>query len=223
MEKISPKGKVIYQDNFQDLANWHAEGLVHGVSLLKPGVMRLDCTGSEQGEIGCMAFCKTDFPDNICLEYNIYVEEKNGLAITFLAMQGLNGEDAIDGVPFRKGLFREYVGRKAATRSYHVSISRYNDKAQHTGVSNWRRNPGAHLMAQADDLCKEIQRPYRIAIIKKGPLLQLQVDDRFASGFDDPQDIEGDIPRKGKIGFRLIGAKAIARISNLKVTLVDPE
>ena len=215
---IVPRGEVLFQEEFIYLDNWHPEGAVSGVSISEPGTMRLDCTGSKQGGVGCMSFCRKDFPDSICIEYDLYVEEKNGLVITFVAMQGLGGEDAITGVPAREGYFKDYIGEDASTRSYHVSLSRYGDDATHTGVSNWRRNPGLHLMGQGDDPCKEINKWYHVAIVKIGPTLQLQVDGKFASGFTDPDSLPDRIPSGGKVGFRAIGSKAIARISNFKVT-----
>ncbi len=218
MEKIIPKGEVLFEDDFENLDKWHPEGLVAGVALLEKGILRLDCSGSEQGGLGCMAFCNEDFPDSICLEFDFYMEEKNGLVLVFCGMKGLNGQDAITGVPQRKGMFDEYTGENALIRSYHVSISRYDDNGSHTGVSNWRRNPGLHLMAQGSDFCKEIRKKYHIAIIKAGPGCQLQVDGIVASGFTDPQTLADEIPTSGKVGFRAIGRKAIARISNFKVT-----
>ena len=221
MKKIIPKGKIIFEDYFQNLDNWHPEGFIECVTRLAPGNMRLDCSGSEQGGLGCMAFCKTDFPDSICIEFDFCMEEKNGLVIVFCGMMGLNGEDAVTGVPQRKGLFDEYTNKDAVIRSYHVSISRYDDNGIHTGVSNWRRNPGLHLMAQGEDHCKEIQKKYHVVIIKAGPTCQLWVDGKFASGFTDPQTLPDKIPTTGKVGFRAIGNKAIARISNFKATVLD--
>ncbi len=218
MEKIVPAGKVLYEDGFQDLRNWHLEGLREGVSLSGDGQMRLDCSGSKQGGVGCMAFCTREFPDDICVEYDLFVEEKNGLVITFVAMRGLGGEDAIAGVPPRAGVFDDYVGPDASTRSYHCSVSRYDDSGAHTGVSNWRRNPGLHLMAQGRDVCEEIRRAYHVAIVKSGPSCQLQVDGAVASGFTDPGQIPDEIPSGGKVGFRLIGARAVATFSRFTVT-----
>jgi len=218
MKKITSKGEVLFTDNFENLDNWHPEGLIEGLTLLKPGIMRLDCSGSEQGGLGCMAFTKMDFPDSICIEFDFYMEENNGLLLIFSGLKGLNGEDAITGVPPRKGIFGEYTGKDALIRSYHVSISRYDDSGTHTGVSNWRRNPGLHLMAQGEDYCKKIRSKYHIAVVKAGPTCQLQVDGKVASGFIDLQTFLDEIPTSGKIGFRVIGKKAIARISNFKVT-----
>jgi hypothetical protein len=208
---------LIYKDNFENLDNWHFEGLVDGVTNPELGIMRLDCSGSRQGGVGCMAFCKKDFPDNIRLEYDFFAEEKNGLVITFIAMKGRNGADAITGVPKRTGIFADYIDKNASTRSYHVSLSRYEDNAEHTGLSNWRRNPGIHLMAQGQDPCRQIHKWYHVAIVKRGPTCNLFVDGKLASGFTDPQQIEDQIPTDGKIGFRAIGSKAIFKISNFKV------
>lgn len=221
MKKIEPRGKVLFSDTFINLRNWHLEGAVKGVTIVRPGAMRLDCSGSRQGGQGCMAFSKLDFPDNICIEYDLVMEQQNGLIITFIGMKGVKGADAITGVPKRKGIFKEYVGKKASTRSYHVSVSRYDDKGKHTGVSNWRRNPGLNLMGSGKDPCKKAGTTYHVAIIKKGPLLQLQVDGKVASGFRDPGKLPGPIPTVGKIGFRTIGSRAIARISNFKVTALE--
>ncbi len=218
MEKIIPRGRLIYQDRFDDLGNWHLEGLIEGASIVEPNVIRLDCTGSRQGGPGCMAFCRNDFPDGICVEYDLFVEQNNGLVITFVGMRGLRGQDAISGVPARSGVFDDYVGDSATTRSYHCSVSRYDDQGRHTGVSNWRRNPGLHLMAQGPDLCKQIRRSYHVAIIKSGPTCELQVDGQVATGFVDPQELPDEIPTAGKVGFRVIGARAVARLADFKVT-----
>jgi hypothetical protein len=219
--KIVPQGQTLLVEDFENLDRWHLEGFTKGISLLENGELRLDCTGSQQGGIGVHAFLKQDLPDNICLEYDLFTEEKNGLILTFLGFQGVNGEDAIAGVPPRSGKFIDYTGKNATTRSYHLSLSRYNDKGEHTGVSNWRRNPGLNLVGQGSDPCKKIGKTYHIAIIKQGPLCQLQVDGKVISGFVDETKSSGLIPRGGKIGFRVIGAKAIVHISNLHVAALE--
>src|SRR5688572_4562533 len=128
---------MLLDERFHNFDRWHLEGLTRGVSL-RDRALRLACEGSRQGAEGVMAFCRQDFPDNIAIEYDLLVENHNGLLITFVAMAGVNGEDAITGVPARRGVFDDYVGEKASTRSYHVSICRYDDAGKHTGVSNWR-------------------------------------------------------------------------------------
>jgi hypothetical protein len=208
--------QCLFQDGFNDLTNWHLDG-TQAVSIPQPGVMRLDCTGSRQGGVGCMAFCRTDFPDPIAVMYDLLVHQSNGLVITFLAMRGLNGEDMITGLPPRQGIFGDYVAEDARLRSYHVSVSRYDDAGEHTGVSNWRRNPGCHLMAQGPDLCRRIGRRYAIRIEKDGPRLALFVDGQPGASFTDPLDLPDAMPSEGKVGFRAIGSKVIADIAHVRV------
>ena len=216
---IEDKTHKIYEDNFQNLDNWHHEGV--GI-LAQPdsNVMQLNCVGSGQGKVGCMAFCRKDFSDNICIEYDLKVLTTAGLMITFIACQGRNGEDMLTELPERKGSFADYVYNENL-RCYHVSLSRYNDDGIHTGVSNWRRNPGLFLMAEQPDLCKQPNKWYHITIIKKTRLLKMVVDGTVAGGFIDLNEIPEPLPISGKIGFRAIGHNVLAQIRNFKVSLIE--
>lgn len=216
---VVPKGKVLYEDRFANLDNWHHEGIGQ-LAAPEPGILELDCVGSKQGAEGCMAFCKTDFPDNICIEYDLRALTNKGLVITFVAAQGRHGEDIITGLPKRQGVFADYI-HNPGLRCYHVSVSRYDDKGEHTGVSNWRRNPGIFLMAQQQDLCKAYNTWYNIAIVKQGKLLQLAVNGEPAGGFIDRDEIPEPIPTAGKIGFRSIGADVRVQFRAFKVTALE--
>jgi len=216
-ELIEPQGEVLFQDDFTTgLDHWHHEGAGR-IHVPEPGTLRIECIGSRQGGAGCQAFCRRDFPDGIAVEYDLLVERSNGLVITFVAMRGLEGEDMIEDLPPRPGVFADYTGADARMRSYHVSVSRYNDAGEHTGVSNWRRNPGLHLAGQGDDLCKEIGRRYSVRIVKDGPHCQLGVDGRLAHEFTDPDELPDEIPSGGKVGFRAIGSEVIAEIGDFRV------
>ena len=208
--------QVLFEDDFATLERWHLEG-IGAVTLPEPGTMRLDCTGGAQGGAGCMAFCREDFPDGIAVEYDLLVRQSNGLVITFVAMRGLNGEDMIADLPPRAGMFDDYVAADAPMRSYHVSVSRYNDAGQHTGVSNWRRNPGLHLMGQGEDLCKETGNTYHIRIEKDGPRCALFVNGQAGPAFVDPDELSDALPTAGKVGFRAIGSKVIAEVRSFRV------
>jgi hypothetical protein len=214
---VAMQSGVLFQERFDNLDRWHLEGKAEGASIVPGGQLRLDCK-SKMGQEGVMAFCRRDFPDNIAIEYDFLCEKHNGLFITFLAMKGVNGEDAITGVPPRAGTFEDYTGEHASTRSYHVSICRYEDDGSHTGVSNWRRNPGLHLMVSGPDLCQQAGRTYHVKIIKRGPHCRVEVDGLAGAAFTDPQTLPGPIPTAGKFGFRAIGADAIFRVWNVKVT-----
>ncbi|NCU33116.1 MAG: DUF1961 family protein [Candidatus Moranbacteria bacterium] len=218
-EFIFPKGKILYEDNFTNFNNWHHEGIGKLVQN-ETGIMQLDCIGSKQGAEGCNVFCRKDFPDNICIEYDMKALSKKGLLITFIAAKGRKGEDIISELPARKGIFADYIHNENM-RSYHVSISRYDDNGKHTNTSNWRRNPGLLMMAQQEDLCKEIEKWYHIAIVKKGKLLQMSVNNKTSGGFIDKDEIPEPIPSDGKVGFRIIGADVVVQIKNFKVTALE--
>ena len=205
--------RVLFEDKFKNLDNWHLEGLKEGISV-KDGELRLDCK-SKMGMHGAMAFCKQDFPDNIAIEYDFIVEQHNGLFITLIAMTDVNGGDALKVNPPRTGIFEDYYN---GTRSYHVSICRYEDSGEHTGVSNWRRNPGLHLMVSGKDLCQETGKKYHVKITKRGGRCKVEVDGQGGAEFTDPEKLPGPIPVGGKFGFRAIGARAVFRVSNVKVT-----
>jgi hypothetical protein len=219
---IEAKGKVLYEDKFATITNWHHEGIGR-IASPGPNMMQLDCVGSKQGDRGCMAFCRSDFPDNIQIEYEMRALTNRGLLITFLAAQGRHGEDIITGLPKRQGVFADYIANPDL-RCYHVSVSRYDDKGVHTGVSNWRRNPGIFMMAQQHDLCKVPNTWYHIVIVKKGKLLQMAVNGELAGGFIDRDEIPEPIPGGGKIGFRTIGSDVRVQIRSLQVKAltIDP-
>ena len=221
---LDPKGKLLFEETFDNLDAWrHEGGGVMKLDVKEPGTLRLECVGSGQGKTGAMAFCLRDFPDGIALEYDLKVLTRNGLVITFVATRGSRGEDMFDpSQPKRKGVFADYVRNKRLV-SYHVSVSRYDDKGKHTGQSNWRRNPGLHMMKSGPDLCREIKRWYRIRIVKDGGHCQLGVDGKLAHEFRDPGTLKTPLPTAGKIGFRAIGSEVRARIRNLRVIALRPE
>ena len=72
-------------------------------------------------------------------------------------------------------------------------------------------------MAQGPDLCREIGRTYHIRIEKDGPRCALFVDGEPGPAFTDPQTLPGKIPAAGKVGFRAIGTKVVADVSNFRV------
>lgn len=213
---VRAQGETLYRDDFSALNNWHHEG-TGDLTQPEVGVMQLNCIGSRQGRAGCMAFCQTDFPDNICIHYSMRALTNRGLLITFIAARGRHGEDMLTELPEREGIFADYI-LNPHLRCYHVSVSRYDDTGTHTGVSNWRRNPGIFMMGQQNDLCKVPNTWYDVAIVKRGPLLQMAVNGELAGGFIDRDDIPEPIPSQGKIGFRSIGADVRVQIRDLRVT-----
>ncbi|MHC4873944.1 MAG: DUF1961 family protein [Planctomycetota bacterium] len=215
----------LYSDNFENLDNWHHEG-TGTVELLGGRGMKMDCSGSVQGGPGCMAFFRPTLPDCISYEYDIKILSQGGLVINYIAIRGLGGEDLIedmDKLPLRTGIMANYFAKQWGLQSYHVSFSRFNDKAEHTGESNWRRNPGSLLCAQGNDYCTEIGKNYHVKVVKEKGHCQLWVDNKYCSGFIDRNEGSYSIPDTGKFGFRVIGSDVKAEIRNFNVSALDPQ
>ena len=189
------------------------------------GGMRLHCLGSQQGREGCMAFFRPDLPDLVAYEYDLTIRSQGGLVINYLAIRGMRGEDMIadaDKLKPRTGIMGNYFATRWGLQSYHVSVSRFNDKGEHSGTCNWRRNPGMVLVGHGMDLVTEIDRTFHIRITKDQGHCQLYVDGVHAHGFVDRDTARGPIPDTGKFGFRLIGSDVMADIEHFRVYKLKP-
>jgi len=219
-----PLLEQIHADDFtgSDGGLWHHEG-IGGIERRGDGVMSLACVGSVQGSQGCMAFFRPTLPDQVCIEYTLTVLSHGGLVINYIALRGVNGEDAIadrDRLEPRTGIMANYYARRWGLQSYHVSVSRFNDAGEHTGTCNWRRNPGCLIMAHGFDAVRELHRPYRVTLIKDAGHLALFVDGQHLHGFIDRDTRRGPIPDEGKFGFRLIGSDVAAEVGNFRVSRI---
>jgi hypothetical protein len=215
----------LHADRFADTSNWFHEG-VGEIVRLPEGGMRLHCFGSRQGGEGCMAFFRPTLPDGMAVEYGIVVHSHGGLVINFLGIRGRGGEDMIedrDKLRPRTGVFADYVGDGSDLQSFHVSFSRFNDKGEHTGTSNWRRNPGLLLVGHGTDRVTEIGRRFHIRVTKDFCHCQMFVDGAFAHACIDRDSARFPVPDTGKFGFRLIGSDVKADIFDFRVYKIDSD
>jgi hypothetical protein len=214
---------LLHADDFADFAQWHHEG----IGRFEPapgGGLRLHCFGSKMGAEGCMAFFRPTLPDHVAIEYDLTVRSHGGMVLNYLAIRGLDGEDLIDDrdrLPPRRGIMSDYYARDRGLQSYHFSISRFGDDGKHTQTSNWRRNPGGLLVGHGIDPAQEINRTYRIRIVKDYGACQLFVDGSFAHGFVDHATHPLPIPDTGKFGLRLIGTDVQADIARFRVWRIE--
>lgn len=210
----------LHADDFENFENWHHEG-IGALERAPEGGMRLHCFGSKQGAAACMAFFRPNLPDQVAFEYDVNVRSHGGLLINYIAMRGLNREDLIKdtprALPERAGIMANYYHRKWGLQSYHVSFSRFGDNGEHTGTSNWRRNPGGLMMGHGVDPCKELDHTYHIRITKDAGHLQFFCDGVFAHGFIDRDILRLPIPDAGKFGFRAIGSDVMVDVSHFRV------
>ena len=212
--------ELLHSDELSgDFAQWHHEGI--GQIFPGPqGGMRLCLIGSRQSREGCMAFFRPTLPDQVAIEYDLTIRSHGGLMINYLAIRGIDGEDMIADagkLPPRTGIMADYWSRKRGLQSYHVSFSRFDDRSQHTGTCNWRRNPGCYLVAHGADPVNELNRRYRIRLVKDAGHCALYVDGACAHGFVDRDTRRGPVPDSGKFGFRLIGADVLADVERFCV------
>lgn len=217
--------QLLHADDFAGgFDQWHHEG-VGAIAAAPGGGMRLHCHGSRQGQEGCMAFFRPTLPDSVAWEYDLAVRTHGGLIINYLAMHGLNGEDLIadaDKLEPRTGIMANYFSTVWGLQSYHLSISRFNDDGIHTGTCNMRRNPGCFLMAHGMDKVMDLNRWFRIRVIKDQGHVQLFVDGEHVLGFVDRDDRQFPIPDHGKFGFRLIGSDVLADVRDFRVWKIKP-
>ena len=217
-----PNLDLLHRDDFANTDSWFHEG--GGFMERAPEAIRLRCVSSKQGDVGCMAFFRPTLPDQIAVEYDLVVRSHGGLAINYIACRGMRGEDLIEErnkLPPRTGIMANYWADKWGLQSYHVSISRFNDKGVHTQTSNWRRNPGALLVGHGTDPAQEMNRKYRIRLTKDHGHCQLFVDGMFAHGLVDHATQHGPIPDTGKFGFRLIGSDVTVDVSAFRVYRIE--
>jgi hypothetical protein len=220
-----PNQERLHADDFANFAAWFHEGAGR-IERAPDGGMRLRCFGSKQGAEGCMAFFRPTLPDDVAIEYDLIVRSHGGLMINYLACRGLRGEDLIEDrakLPPRTGIMANYWAEQWGLQSYHVSISRFDDRGRHTETSNWRRNPGALLVGHGTDPVTELNRKYRVRVTKSHGSCQLFVDGVFAHGFVDHATQRGPIPDTGKFGFRLIGSDVTVDVSSFRVYRIARE
>ena len=218
--------ELIHQDDFNDFSAWHHEGIGE-IAPAPDGGMRLHCHGSAQGGRGCMAFFRETLPDQIAVEYDVIIRSHGGLLINYLAIRGLNREDLIRDagkmLPERSGIMANYYDRKWGLQSYHVSVSRFDDRGRHSGTSNWRRNPGSLLVGHGLDPCSELNRSYHIRITKDEGACQFFADGVYAHSSLDRDVLRYPIPDYGKFGFRVIGADVMVDVANFRVYRIPPD
>lgn len=221
---------TIRHENQQEIYSTnYAHDFVHeGVGVLDANPLSgldLSCSNTVHGGEGCMAFYKNALPDRIAIEFDLTLHATQGILVFYLAMRGIHGEDLLkdaNRLPPRTGLMSNYYSPTWALQSYHVSVCRYNDKGKHTGTSNWRRNPGGHLVGHGDDPVKRLLHPYHIRLTKDVGSCQLFVDDHFSHAFIDHSSQWGPPPDHGHFGIRLCGPDIRCTVEHFTVSRIKP-
>ncbi|MFB3892676.1 MAG: DUF1961 family protein [Phycisphaerae bacterium] len=202
------KEKLVFEDNFKDMANWVAEG-PHTVEV-KDGKLYVK-TVQDDRNVGQYVWCRRELPDDFRVEFDVTPLSRSGFFLVFFCVQGVKGEDILG-----KDLFEGYMSwkswkpyydwdkytsaanRKAhhqsRIRCYHASYRR-NEQAN----CNLRKNPGLNLVKSSNiDALLPQDKPAHVVLTKAGPRITLVVNDKPFMDWTDP-----DAPYKGgRFGFR---------------------
>lgn len=230
MQHIQP-GDLIYSNPLacpSDIEGWRMEG--DGAVSFPMRRMRMENTRDpEEGQkANIVHWCPENLPDNVVISWDFHPIREPGLAILFFSAQGRGGEDVFDpALAERDGQYNKY--HSGDINALHVSYFRRkhpNERAFQT--CNLRKSHGFHLVAQGADPLPSVpdaQPPYRIEIVKAGPLVAFSIGQgkRCIESFRWTDDGEswGPVLDGGKVGFRQM-APLIAEYANLEVRAASP-
>lgn len=215
-------GEPIYTNPLacpEDIASFRLEG--QAVITFPRGRMRMEnALASNLGQkANYVLWCEKDFPSDVCIEWDFMPIREPGLCILFFSAMGKNGEDLFDpALQVRTGEYPLY--HHGDINAFHVSYFRRkepDERAFHT--CNLRKSYGFHLVAQGGDPmpdADECTQPYRMALIKKGPVVSFYCNELEIFRFVDDGQTYGPTLGGGKIGFRQL-APLIAEYANLAV------
>ena len=214
--------EILYENNFANdeaLNDFILEGSAH-ISV-KDGALRMqNALDPSLGQTAnFVLWNKRDFPDKISVEWDFYVLEDPGLAMTFFSARGVNGEDIFDpALPKRTGRYEMYYD--GGINAYHISYYRRNDaESKAFNTCNLRKSKGFYLVCQGGDPIPSINdliNPYRIKIIKYEKHIIFYINDLEVFHFIDDGAAYGRVHAGGKIGFRQM-APLVAEYRNLRI------
>ena len=212
-DSTAAPGRPIFEDNFDTLDNWVAEGpfapeIVNGRLHFK--------TVYEPSKNGEYIWCKKELPADFRVEFEMTPAKETGekgFFLIFFCQQGVKGEDILGDELFNKYMpasswkadedFDKYVSaenRKAhhqsRIRGYHTSYLRGE-----SATCNLRKNPGLILLKQVkleEKLPKE--KTAHIVLTKVGGHIHLEVNGDVFMDYTDDKDVYSG----GRFGFRQV-------------------
>ena len=173
-------------------------------------VLREDVDGR-----GMVVWLTREVADDFALAFDVSFSNNRCIGVYFFAATGPGGTDLLDQSLVRTGDYEEYL--RGHVHTYSLSLHRYWPDGRRNPGSNIRRNPGAHIIATAEDPAIEAGQTYHVTIEKRGARIRTYVD---GSALHDVVDdgSHGPVWRAGKLGFRLRGDTSCSMtISNVRV------
>lgn len=164
-------------------------------------------------------WCPQIFPDNIAVSWDFWPVREPGLCILFFAARGRDGGDIVGpGIAPRTGEYKQY--HHGDIDALHVSYFRRKAQSERAfQTCNLRKSYGFHLVCQGADPLPSTQDamgPYRIIVIKRGPVVEFLIRDLVIFRWTDDGTNYGPVLGGGRIGFRQM-APLIGEYANLTV------
>jgi len=214
------RGEVLYQSSLasrDDIAGWVMEG--PGELAFEHGWMRMKSERPDGPNGHVVHWCGEDFPADCLLEWEIQPVSDFGLCIVFISGTGRNGEDIFDPtLEKRVGDFVQYTN--GDINCYHMSY--YANTPFNPGriTCNMRKNHGFYLVDNGPAGIRPGSKDvHKVAVLKRGPLVELGVDGRRIIRFHDDGRTYGPVLRGGKIGLRQMQWME-ARYRNFRVSKI---
>jgi len=215
-------GETIYHNPLgkpEDLADWRMEG--PGATSFPMGRMRLESTADPEldQEANLVYRCPDELPDAVRISWDFRPICEPGLAISFFAARGREGQDLFDpSLTERHGPYDQY--HHGDIDALHVSyFRRRHPSATAFQTCNLRKSHGFHLVAQGGDplpaVVQSQGRRYRIQIVKIRELVRFTIDRLPILTWRD-DGTRGAVLGAGKFGFRQM-APLIAEYGDLRV------
>jgi hypothetical protein len=208
-----------------DVAGWRLEGDAH--ITFPNGRMRIEnARDAGEGQAANLVYwCPEAFPDNIAVSWDFWPVREPGLCILFFAARGRQGEDLFDpALAPRAGIYNQY--HHGDIDALHVSYFRRKNPSERVfHTCNLRKSHGFHLVAQGADPIPDVADatpPYRIQLIKAGPVVEFSIDDLLIFHWEDDGTTFGPILGDGTIGFRQM-APLIGEYANLTVHCLEAQ
>ena len=167
-------------------------------------------------------WCDAVLPSDVLIEWDFTPMTDSGLCIMFFSARNLNGGSVFDAAE-RNGMYNQY--HTGDINAFHVSYYRIVPllrDGERLRTCNLRKSRGFHMVAQGADPIPELKlckAPFRISVLKHGPLVAFFIDEILSFSFYDDGISFGPLLEGGHMGFRQMSPMA-AEYAKLSVLTI---
>ena len=164
-------------------------------------------------------WCDREFPSDVLIEWDFLPLSDNGLCMVFFAARNYRGGSVFDAA-LRTGQYNQY--HSGDINAFHISYYRLlpiNADGEKLRTCNLRKSKGFHMAAQGGDPIPDLKyckSPFRLSIVKHGPLVAFYADRILSFAFYDDGVTYGPLLGGGHIGFRQM-SPMVGEYANLAV------